>query len=217
LELWFAVEINTNIEVGHYFRTPLFTGVEKSFLVDLIKATDPHIDEARKRKKDLFGMVHHSNLLYNDEKFDEFIKYISMISTDFMEMQGYKTETYKPTLNELWVQEFTKKGGGHHGTHIHYNQHVSGFYFLKCSEDTSFPIFHDPRVGSLMCRLEERKPLEVTDSSPFIHCNVEPGSIIIFPGYLPHEFSVDSGKDRFRFIHWNFQFLPKEYKDCESN
>jgi len=211
------VEINTNIEVGHYFRTPLFTGVEKSFLVDLIKATDPHIDEARKRKKDLFGMVHHSNLLYNDEKFDEFIKYISMISTDFMEMQGYKTETYKPTLNELWVQDFTKKGGGHHGTHIHYNQHVSGFYFLKCSEDTSFPIFHDPRVGSLMCRLEERKPLEVTDSSPFIHCNVEPGSIIIFPGYLPHEFSVDSGKDRFRFIHWNFQFLPKEYKDCESN
>lgn len=211
------MEINTNIEVGHYFRTPLFTGVEKSFLVDLIKATDPHIDEARKRKKDLFGMVHHSNLLYNDEKFDEFIKYISMISTDFMEMQGYKTETYKPTLNELWVQEFTKKGGGHHGTHIHYNQHVSGFYFLKCSEDTSFPIFHDPRVGSLMCRLEERKPLEVTDSSPFIHCNVEPGSIIIFPGYLPHEFSVDSGKDRFRFIHWNFQFLPKEYKDCESN
>lgn len=211
------MEINTNIEVGHYFRTPLFTGVEKSFLVDLIKATDPHIDEARKRKKDLFGMIHHSDILYNDEKFDEFIKYISMISTDFMEMQGYKTETYKPTLNELWVQEFTKKGGGHHGTHIHYNQHVSGFYFLKCSEDTSFPIFHDPRVGSLMCRLEERKPLEVTDSSPFIHCNVEPGSIIIFPGYLPHEFSVDSGKDRFRFIHWNFQFLPKEYKDCESN
>ena len=211
------MEINTNIEVGHYFRTPLFTGVEKSFLVDLIKATDPYVDEARKRKKDLFGMIHHSDILYNDEKFDEFIKYISMISTDFMEMQGYKTETYKPTLNELWVQEFTKKGGGHHGTHIHYNQHVSGFYFLKCSEDTSFPIFHDPRVGSLMCRLEERKPLEVTDSSPFIHCNVEPGSIIIFPGYLPHEFSVDSGKDRFRFIHWNFQFLPKEYKDCESN
>ena len=211
------MEINTNIEVGHYFRTPLFTGVEKSFLVDLIKATDPYVDEARKRKKDLFGMIHHSDILYNDEKFDEFIKYISMISTDFMEMQGYKTETYKPTLNELWVQDFTKKGGGHHGTHIHYNQHVSGFYFLKCSEDTSFPIFHDPRVGSLMCRLEERKPLEVTDSSPFIHCNVEPGSIIIFPGYLPHEFSVDSGKDRFRFIHWNFQFLPKEYKDCESN
>ena len=37
-------------------------------------------------------MSHHSNVLYNDKKFDEFIKYISMISTDFMEMQGYKTE-----------------------------------------------------------------------------------------------------------------------------
>ena len=63
-----------------------------------------------------------------------------------------------------------------------------------------------------MCRLEERKPLEVTDSSPFIHCKVEPGSIIIFPGYLPHEFSLDSGKDSFRFIHWNFQFLPRSIK-----
>ena len=45
-------------------------------------------------------------------------------------MQGYKTEIYKLTLNELWVQEFTKKGGGHHGTHTHYNQ-MFPFYFLK--------------------------------------------------------------------------------------
>jgi uncharacterized protein (TIGR02466 family) len=211
------VELNTPINIEHYFKTPLFTGVEKAFVSDLIKATDPYIDQAKKRNNDRFGFSFHSTTLYNDTKFNEFIKYISMLSIDFMEVQGYNTELYKPTLNEMWVQEFTKKGGGHHGSHIHYNQHVSGFYFLKCSNDTSFPIFHDPRVGSLMCRLDQKKSSEVTDSSPFIHCKIEPGTIIVFPGYLPHEFVVDRGKDSFRFIHWNFQFLPKEYKDCESD
>ena len=35
---------------------------------------------------------------------------------------------------EMWVQEFAKKGGGHHTLHTHWNGHISGFYFLKASE-----------------------------------------------------------------------------------
>ena len=38
---------------------------------------------------------------------------------------------YTTMFSELWVQEFAKKGGGHHSAHIHWNQHVSGFYFLN--------------------------------------------------------------------------------------
>ena len=38
---------------------------------------------------------------------------------------------------ESWVQEFSKKGGGHHNSHIHGDNHVSAFYYLKCSENTS--------------------------------------------------------------------------------
>ena len=49
-------------------------------------------------------------------------------------------------FSELWVPEFSKKGGGHHSAHIHWNQHVSGFYFLKCSDKTSYPIFHNQRL-----------------------------------------------------------------------
>ena len=51
-------------------------------------------------------------------------------------------------FSELWVQEFAKKGGGHHSAHIHWNQHVSGFYFLNISvikHHTKLkmkPIFH---------------------------------------------------------------------------
>jgi len=37
-----------------------------------------------------------------------------------------------------------------------------------------------------------------------------PGTLIIFPGYLEHEFVVDHGVKPFRFIHWNIQAVPKE-------
>jgi len=31
--------------------------------------------------------------------------------------------------------------------------------------------------------------------------------MIIFPGYLPHQFAVDYGVEPFRFIHWNIQYV----------
>ena len=57
-------------------------------------------------------------------------------------------------LVSLWVQEFAKKGGGHHRAHIHWNQHVSGFYFLKCSDKTSYPVFHEPKTGARCTKLK---------------------------------------------------------------
>ena len=32
-----------------------------------------------------------------------------------------------------------------------------------------------------------------------------PGTLIFFPGYVPHEFAVDMGVEPFRFIHFNLQ------------
>jgi len=34
--------------------------------------------------------------------------------------------------------------------------------------------------------------------------------LIIFPGYLEHEYAVDHGIEPFRFIHWNIQAVPKQ-------
>jgi hypothetical protein len=47
-------------------------------------------------------------------------------------------QQYTTMFSEMWVQEFAKKGGGHHSAHVHWNQHVSGFYFLKASDKTSY-------------------------------------------------------------------------------
>ena len=43
-----------------------------------------------------------------------------------------------------------------------------------------------------------------------INFRPKPGSLVIFPGYLEHEFLVDHGREPFRFIHWNIQAVPNE-------
>ena len=34
---------------------------------------------------------------------------------------------------------------------------------------------------------------------------MQPGDLVLFPGYMQHEFSIDYGKEPFRFIHFNLQ------------
>ena len=121
---------------------------------------------------------------------------------------------YTLVFNEMWVQEFAKKGGGHHSAHIHWNQHVSGFYFLKCSDKTSYPVFHEPKTGARSTKLKMKPDINgVWAGHEQFHMKPEPGTLVIFPGYLEHEFAVDYGKEPFRFIHWNIQAVENSIID----
>ena len=130
-------------------------------------------------------------------------------SLNFLNYQGFDLTNYKLSMNELWVQEFGSQGG-HHSSHVHYNQHVSGFYFLKCSDRTSYPIFHDPRPGALMTKLPLAQDKEIKMGSSAINFKVRPGTFVFFPGYLTHEFPIDLGIDPFRFIHFNVQAVHSD-------
>ena len=78
-----------------------------------------------------------------------------------------------------------KKVAVHHSAHIHWNQHVSGFYFLKCSDKTSYPIFHEPRTGARCTKLKMKPDIKgVWGGNELIHFRPKPGTLIIFPGFL---------------------------------
>jgi len=199
-----------------YFKTPFWFEEKLDFLKSLTKETDKYIKEARElRKKDIkkfndFGTSYHSKPLTADTKFKDFHNYIGQKSFEFLDWQGFDMQSYTMFISESWVQEFSKNGGGHHSAHIHYNQHVGGFYFLKASENTSFPIFHDPRTGARCTKLKLKKPNEISHGLDNVHFKVKPGVLLFFPGYMEHEFIVDHGKEPFRFIHFNIQAVPKE-------
>ena len=204
------------MQITEYFKTPIWIEDKPEFVKSLNQASNKYIKEAKKRNKDHikkhgdFGMSHHSTPLTMDNKFLDFRNYIGQKSWEFLDWQGFDMQQYTTMFSELWVQEFSKNGGGHHSAHVHWNQHVSGFYFLKCSDKTSYPIFHEPRTGARATKLKMKPGNGVFHGTELVHFKPKPGTLIIFPGFMEHEYAVDFGIEPFRFIHWNIQAVPKE-------
>jgi uncharacterized protein (TIGR02466 family) len=204
------------MQITEYFKTPIWIEDKPEFVKSLNKASNQYIKDAKKREKEFikkhgdFGRSYHSTPLTMDNNFLDFRNYIGQKSWEFLDWQGFDMQQYTTMFSELWVQEFAKNGGGHHSAHIHWNQHVSGFYFLKCSDKTSYPIFHEPRTGARATKLKMKPGNGVFHGTELVHFKPKPGTLIIFPGYLEHEYAVDFGVEPFRFIHWNIQAVPKE-------
>ena len=204
------------MQIVEYFKTPIWIEDKPEFVKSLNKASNQYIKDAKKREKEFikkhgdFGRSYHSTPLTMDNNFLDFRNYIGQKSWEFLDWQGFDMQQYTTMFSELWVQEFAKNGGGHHSAHIHWNQHVSGFYFLKCSDKTSYPIFHEPRTGARATKLKMKQGNGIFHGTELVHFKPKPGTLIIFPGYLEHEYAVDFGVEPFRFIHWNIQAVPKE-------
>ena len=204
------------------FKCPIWFAKEPGFVDNLNKVSDSYIEESKKSLKPTIdkrnkkfgdkgdmGNVFHSTSLIGDPAFKELQDYIGATSHNLLLEMGYDLKDYAVFTTEMWVQEFAKRGGGHHTLHTHWNGHISGFYFLKASEKTSLPLFEDPRPGNLMNSLPELDKTKVSYASTAINYKVEPGSMLFFPSYMPHQYVVDMGYDPFRFIHWNCQAIPK--------
>jgi len=204
------------MQITEYFKTPIWIEDKPEFVKSLNKASNQYIKDAKKREKEFikkhgdFGRSYHSTPLTMDNNFLDFRSYVGQKSWEFLDWQGFDMQQYTTMFSELWVQEFAKNGGGHHSAHIHWNQHVSGFYFLKCSDKTSYPVFHEPRTGARATKLKMKPGNGVFHGTELVHFKPKPGTLIIFPGYLEHEYAVDFGVEPFRFIHWNIQAVPKE-------
>ena len=210
------------LQLEEYFKCPIWWADQPKFVNKLNKASDPYIKISQKNSKKQInernkkfgdkgdmGNVFHSTTLVGDPKFNDLIKYIGATAHNLLDEMGFDLKDYQVFTTEMWVQEFAKKGGGHHTLHTHWNGHISGFYFLKASERTSMPVFEDPRAGNVMNLLPEKDKTNISHATSQIHFKVKPGRMIFFPSYMPHLYSVDMGYEPFRFIHWNCQAIPK--------
>jgi len=217
-----VVSFPKQLQLEQYFASPIWWGDEPSFVDKLNKASDsyieaskkalkPSIDERNKKFGDKgdMGNVFHSTTLIGDPNFKELQNYVGATAANLLNEMGFDLTHYQVFTTEMWVQEFSKKGGGHHTLHTHWNGHISGFYFLKASDATSMPLFEDPRPGNVMNLLPEKDKTKVTYASSQINYKVKPGRMIFFPSYLPHQYILDMGYEPFRFIHWNCQAIPK--------
>jgi uncharacterized protein (TIGR02466 family) len=216
-------QLNSSI----YFSSPVYSIEIPEWVDDANKVCDKYIKESKKnnakaikeREKKLgkkigdHGMSYHSTSLVGDPALKELQEYIGATSWNILDHIGYNLTNYELFWTEFWVQEFGEKGGGHHEGHIHYDNHISGFYFLKCSDKTSMPVFHDPRPAKLITQLPLKNETEITLGTHQIHYRPKPGTMIFFPAYMEHQYTVDDGVEPFRFIHFNLQAVRKMITD----
>ena len=210
-----------------YFSSPVYSIEIPEWVSYVNKVCDKYIKEAKKnniknikerekafnKKIGDHGMSHHSTTLLGDPNLKELQDYIGSTSWNILNHMGYNLNDYELFFTEFWVQEFAEKGGGHHEGHIHYDNHISGFYFLKCSEKTSIPVFHDPRHAKIMTQLPLKKEIDITLGTHQIHYKPKPGTMIFFPAYMEHQYLVDNGIEPFRFIHFNLQAVRRMITD----
>jgi len=201
--------------VEDQFKCPMYLANKEEWVDKLNKASDPIIERVRKHwkkrlkdKKDtaVTQMPNslHSESLWVYPEFKELSECILQQSWNILAWQGYDLKNRVPVLTELWVQEFPEEGG-FHDIHEHGNNHISGFYFLKCNEKTSHPVFWDPRPGKKMTDLMMKDQTKLNYGSQQVHYKVKPGTFIFFNSYMPHSYVHHKGKEKFRFIHFNMQ------------
>jgi|TARA_R100000963_G_scaffold6682_2_gene4544 uncharacterized protein (TIGR02466 family) len=220
----------TELARNDFFKCPVWNVDAPQFVDDLNITSDKYIQTAKdnlkkgidKRNEEFgdkgdMGHVFNSTTLIGDPNFKDLTHYIISTSHNLLVEMGFDLTNYQVFVTEMWVQEFSKDGGGHQTLHTHWNGHMSGFYFLKASDKTSKPVFEDPRSGNLMNLLPQKKSHRVTYASSQVNYDVRPGTMIFFPSYLPHQYMVDMGYDPFRFIHWNCQAIPKGVRTDGNN
>ena len=188
----------------------------KDFMSVCNEHTNKAIDDAKETIEDRHkklnaeikdhGMSYHSGAkLYKDKRLKEFELLIRNTGKNILEEQGFELTNYSLEYTEMWIQKFAFEGGGHQDTHVHWDNHISGFYFVECSDKTSKPIFHDPRQGRMMLNLPIKDHSKLCPAMERQIFSVKPGTLLLFNSWLPHQFSVDNGIDPFRFIHFNLQ------------
>jgi len=186
------------LEKAISFESPIYVTKKNEWVDEVTKVTKKYI-----KSSTLSESVYHSDDIYSDKKLKKFCKFILDKSDEILDEQGFDTKKYKLNFSEMWVQEYDGLGKAHHSIHTHSNTHISGFYFLKCSSNSSFPRFHDPRPGAMMTKLYEKDSNEFTIASQSVDLKCLPGTFVFFNSYLPHEFTRDVMGEPFIFIHFN--------------
>jgi len=196
-------------EVPEYLKNKDFMSVCDEYTDQAISNAKKLIDERNKKfKMDAkdHGMSYHSSAeMYKDERFSNFELLIRNTAKNILENQGFDLSNHSIDYTEMWIQKFAYEGGGHQDTHVHWDNHISGFYFVECSDRTSKPVFHDPRPGRMMLNLPIKNHNKLCPAMERQIISVKPGTLLLFNSWLPHQFSVDNGIDPFRFIHFNLQ------------
>jgi hypothetical protein len=123
---------------------------------------------------------------HSSTEFDRpWINFVKPILQNYMIIMGNAIGYEKPTITDLWFQQYHESN--YHDWHIH-GQQMVGVYYTELPEGT-------PKTEMV---------------APFLHkekffADVKEGDILIFPSEIVHKAPI-VGKTRKTILSWNFHF-----------
>jgi hypothetical protein len=196
--------------VDLHFASPVFRHTKTEFL-DIVRPVFNEYVERLKKDKDKNdpypGIM--TEFLSLDERIEPFLKYVSDISWDVLNKQGYDMDLFYTDASELWGQHhpFTSNMEKHsHGQ----GTYLTGFYFLDTPENSSQMHIYDPCPTKTILNLPIRQTEELTIGHSSVYYEPKPGDLIFTNSWLEHSFTRNASQLPYNFIHINVRIIPRQ-------
>ena len=150
-----------------------------------------------------------TELLSADERIESFVQYVSNISWEILNHQGYNMDLFYTDASEMWGQYHPFSSNMEQHTHGGGVQ-LCGFYFLETPVNSSKLFIHDPRSAKVQIGLPERQSTDITPAHSLINYTPEPGDLIFTNSWLSHSFSRNASHLPFSFIHINIRVVNRD-------
>ena len=146
----------------------------------------PHVKRVLNNKKLLTYEWGYKNTygkgLEEIPEFDEFSKFLTRISSDYLNNLGYSCK------EELKAEIFASgmENGDLHGIHTHPGAELSGVFYLDCPEGSSDLMFHDPRnFRDYRATFNVEQSNDITSS--IVRIKPKNGMFLIWESWIRHE------------------------------
>ena len=211
-----ALEIE-NFDIDYHFASPIFRFNKPEFLENVKNVFNDYVNQVKNSVSEnnpYPGVM--TDLISGDERIEGFLKYVSDISWDVLNKQGYNMDLFYTDASEMWGQyhPFTSSMDKHlHG----HGSYLSGFYFLDTPENSSQMFIHDPRTVKVFSDLPIRPSDKVTSAESLIYYNPKPGDLFFTNSWLEHSFTRNASQSPFNFIHINVRVVSRDIKPDQQD
>ena len=161
-----------------------------------------------------FGTRSNDSYLLNHIEFKDFKSFIENEVQSFAEeVLNIESQPFKITQSWLTYKSPTQR----HHDHTHPNSLISGVFFWEDNDPELPPLyFIQPYGPSSTWQLRPKlklKPNGITDTTAYFHPT--PGTLILFPSYLPHGVEVNTSNKIRKSLAFNS--IPQNYLGDEHS
>ena len=140
------------------------------------------------------------------EPFRELAAFITDKANKYAEHMRFDLQSYRLLMTTLWININPKFS--YHADHIHPYSHISGVFYVSCSEDSGDIVFKDPRPVRTMAMPPTTESTK--ENTDVITLHPQEGKLLLFPAWLTHGVEQNTTDTDRVSMSFNFDIARRE-------